>query len=99
MSKAFTKESDVQEDPDEAAETALPRDSNMYVTPGGYKRLHDELQRMWKVDRPKLVETIAWAASNGDRSENGDYIYGKRKLREIDRRIRFLNKRIDAAVV
>jgi transcription elongation factor GreB len=70
-----------------------------YVTPGGCKRLNDELARLWKVDRPKLVETIAWAASNGDRSENGDYIYGKRRLREIDRRIRFLSKRIDAAVL
>jgi len=99
MSKAFTKESDGEDDADAAAETTLPRDFKNYTTPGGYKRLHDELQRLWKVDRPKLVETIAWAASNGDRSENGDYIYGKRKLREIDRRIRFLNKRIDAAVV
>ena len=70
-----------------------------YITPAGHQRLNDELSRLWKVDRPKLVETIAWAAGNGDRSENGDYIYGKRKLREIDRRIRFLSKRLDSAVV
>ena len=70
-----------------------------YITPGGYRRLNDELSRLWKVDRPTLVTTVAWAASNGDRSENGDYIYGKRKLREIDRRIRFLSKRLDRAVV
>ena len=70
-----------------------------YVTPAGHKRLNDELSHLWKVERPKLVDTIAWAASNGDRSENGDYIYGKRKLREIDRRIRYLSKRLDSAVV
>jgi transcription elongation factor GreB len=70
-----------------------------YITPGGYRRLHDELTRLWKVERPPVVSTVAWAAGNGDRSENGDYIYGKRKLREIDRRIRFLSKRLDSAVV
>ena len=70
-----------------------------YITPAGHRRLNDELSHLWKVERPKLVETIAWAASNGDRSENGDYIYGKRKLREIDRRIRYLSKRLDSAVV
>ncbi len=70
-----------------------------YTTPAGHKRLNDELSHLWKVERPKLVDTIAWAASNGDRSENGDYIYGKRKLREIDRRIRYLSKRLDSAVV
>ncbi len=100
MSKAFTKESDdgdaeVERSADAAAQTASPN----YITPGGFKRLKDELTQLWKVDRPRLVETIAWAASNGDRSENGDYIYGKRKLREIDRRIRFLNRRIESAVV
>jgi len=99
MSKAFTKESDADDDGDEAAPSALPRDFKNYITPAGFQRLHDELARLWKVERPKLVDTIAWAASNGDRSENGDYIYGKRRLREIDRRIRFLNQRIDAAVV
>ena len=68
-----------------------------YITPGGYRRLQDELARLWKEERPPVVSTVAWAAANGDRSENGDYIYGKRKLREIDRRIRYLTKRIDAA--
>ena len=99
MSKAFTKEPDGDDDGDEAIASALPRDFKNYITPAGLKGLHDELARLWKVERPKLVDTIAWAASNGDRSENGDYIYGKRRLREIDRRIRFLNQRIDAAVV
>jgi transcription elongation factor GreB len=99
MSKAFTKEPDGDDDGDEVAASALPRDFKNYITPAGFKRLHDELARLWKVERPTLVDTIAWAASNGDRSENGDYIYGKRRLREIDRRIRFLNQRIDAAVV
>jgi transcription elongation factor GreB len=100
MSKAFTKESDAGDDEIELpAEAGVPSGFQNYITPAGYKRLNDELTRLWKVDRPKLVDTIAWAASNGDRSENGDYIYGKRKLREIDRRIRFLNQRIDSAVV
>jgi transcription elongation factor GreB len=100
MSKAFTKESDGDDDDrDLANEPAIPDGFTNYITPAGHKRLNDELGRLWKVDRPKLVETIAWAASNGDRSENGDYIYGKRKLREIDRRIRFLSKRLDSAVV
>lgn len=70
-----------------------------YMTPGGYRKLHEELTRLWKVERPALVATVAWAAGNGDRSENGDYIYGKRKLREVDRRIRFLSKSLDSAVV
>ena len=100
MSKAFTKEPDGDDDEhDRAADDALPGGFTNYITPAGHKRLNDELLRLWKVDRPKLVDTIAWAASNGDRSENGDYIYGKRKLREIDRRIRFLSKHLDSAVV
>jgi transcription elongation factor GreB len=100
MSKAFTKEPDGDdEERDLADEAAMPGGFTNYITPAGHKRLNDELDRLWKVDRPKLVDTIAWAASNGDRSENGDYIYGKRKLREIDRRIRFLSKRLDIAVV
>jgi transcription elongation factor GreB len=70
-----------------------------YITPGGYQRLQDELAHLWKVERPPVVTTVAWAAANGDRSENGDYIYGKRKLREIDRRIRYLSKSLDRAVV
>lgn len=70
-----------------------------YITPGGFRRLQEELARLWKVERPQMVTTVAWAAGNGDRSENGDYIYGKRRLREIDRRIRHLSKRLDSAVV
>ena len=98
MSKAFTKESD-HDDDEPIGAAALPEGFKNYMTPAGYARLNDELARLWRTDRPKLVETIAWAAGNGDRSENGDYIYGKRKLREIDRRIRFLSKRLDSAVV
>jgi transcription elongation factor GreB len=70
-----------------------------YITPAGYRRLQEELTRLWKVERPATVSTVAWAASNGDRSENGDYIYGKRRLREIDRRLRYLSKSLDSAVV
>jgi len=70
-----------------------------YITPGGYRRLQQELARLWKEERPPVVATVAWAAGNGDRSENGDYIYGKRRLREIDRRIRYLSKCLDGAVV
>jgi transcription elongation factor GreB len=70
-----------------------------YMTPAGYRRLHEELTRLWKEERPQMVTTVAWAAGNGDRSENGDYIYGKRRLREIDRRMRFLSKSLDSAVV
>jgi transcription elongation factor GreB len=99
MSKAFTKESDAEDDVERDPPADLPGGVTNYITPAGHRRLNDELTRLWKVDRPQLVETIAWAASNGDRSENGDYIYGKRKLREIDRRIRFLSKRLDRAVV
>jgi transcription elongation factor GreB len=96
MSKAFTKDSDDDESDD--ATVATPGFKN-YITPAGHSRLRAELDHLWTVERPKLVETIAWAASNGDRSENGDYIYGKRRLREIDRRVRHLSKRIDIAVV
>jgi len=70
-----------------------------YITPGGFRRLQEELARLWKVERPPVVATVTWAAGNGDRSENGDYIYGKRKLREIDRRIRYLSKTLDRAFV
>jgi transcription elongation factor GreB len=94
MSDDTTREPD-----DEDAAAGIPGGFTNYITPAGHARLNDELVRLWKVERPKLVETIAWAASNGDRSENGDYIYGKRKLREIDRRIRYLSKRLDSAVV
>jgi transcription elongation factor GreB len=99
MSKAFTKESDEEEDLDLESSTAAPPVEKNYITPAGLKRLRDELAVLWDVERPKLVETIAWAASNGDRSENADYQYGKRRLREVDRRIRFLAKRIDSAEV
>jgi transcription elongation factor GreB len=98
MSKAFTKETDEEEDLDLEAADALPVEKN-YITRGGYRRLREELAALWDIERPKLVETIAWAASNGDRSENADYQYGKRRLREVDRRIRFLSKRIDNAEV
>ncbi len=100
MSKAFTRETDEEDDdgaPDAGA-PSIPGYRN-YITPAGYARLNAELSRLWDDERPKLVETITWAAGNGDRSENGDYIYGKRRLREIDRRIRFLSRRIDSAVV
>jgi transcription elongation factor GreB len=70
-----------------------------YITPAGHRRLQEELAHLWKVERPAMVTTVAWAAGNGDRSENGDYIYGKKRLREIDRRIRYLSKSLDRAVV
>ena len=97
MSKAFTKESEDEEELELQQE--LPVGLKNYITPAGYQRLRDELEQLWKSERPVLVNTITWAASNGDRSENGDYIYGKKRLREIDRRIRFLSKRLDNAVV
>ena len=70
-----------------------------YITPGGFRRLQEELAHLWKVERPPVVTTVTWAAGNGDRSENGDYIYGKKRLREIDRRIRYLSKCLDSATV
>ncbi len=78
---------------------AAPDGVKNYITPAGYKRLNEELDHLWRKERPPLVETITWAAGNGDRSENGDYIYGKKRLREIDRRIRYLSKRLDSAEV
>jgi transcription elongation factor GreB len=77
----------------------MTEEAKNYITPAGFRRLQEELARLWKVERPPVVSTVAWAAGNGDRSENGDYIYGKKKLREIDRRIRYLSKSIDSAVV
>jgi transcription elongation factor GreB len=98
MSKAFVKESDDEADlPDEPA--AVPLGFKNYMTPRGHRHMQDELRQLLRVERPKVVETVAWAAGNGDRSENGDYIYGKRRLREIDRRIRFLTKRLESAEV
>ena len=99
MSKAFTRENDDAEDEELEPSLQLPQGVKNYITPAGYKRLQDELDQLWKVERPELVKVIHWAASNGDRSENGDYIYGKKRLREIDRRIRFLSKRLDNAEV
>ena len=100
MNKAFTKESDGEDDDDGgAALPALPPGGKNYVTPAGYARLRAELMELLDVERPKVVEVVSWAAKNGDRSENGDYLYGKKRLREIDRRIRFLTKRLDIAEV
>jgi transcription elongation factor GreB len=100
VSKAFTKESDGGEGEDDGVEApALPIGTKNYITPGGAEKLKSELHVLLHEERPKLVNTISWAASNGDRSENGDYIYGKRRLREIDRRIRFLTKRLEAAEI
>jgi len=98
MSKAFVKETDEAPDPPDDA-PALPSGIKNYMTPEGHRRMRDELQRLLREDRPKTVEVVAWAAGNGDRSENGDYLYGKKRLREIDRRIRFLSKRLETAVV
>ena len=98
MSKAFTKENDDADD-DELQLPALPPGGKNYITPIGYAALRSELLGLIDVERPKVVDTVHWAASNGDRSENGDYIYGKKRLREIDRRIRFLTKRMELAVV
>ena len=100
MSKAFTRESDAEDDDgDDAAAAPLPAGTRNYITPAGYRRLREELMTLLDVERPRVVEAVAWAASNGDRSENGDYLYGKKRLREIDRRIRFLTKRLDIAEV
>jgi transcription elongation factor GreB len=98
MSKAFTKEAETEEDQGDEI-SALPLGIKNYITPEGLQRLRDELAELRQVERPKIVETVSWAAGNGDRSENGDYIYGKRRLREIDRRIRFLRKRMEIAEV
>jgi transcription elongation factor GreB len=99
VSKAFTKESDNADDDDDIGVPALPAGGKNYITPAGYRRLHNELMSLIDEERPKVVEVVSWAAKNGDRSENGDYLYGKKRLREIDRRIRFLTKRLDIAEV
>ena len=98
MSKAFTKETDAEDDELEAAES-LPAGVKNYITPAGLRRLQDEFRQLKQVERPKVVEIVSWAAGNGDRSENGDYLYGKKRLREIDRRLRFLTKRMEIAEV
>lgn len=99
MSKAFTKETDGVDDDDELALPPLPAGGKNYITPAGYARLRNELLDLIDNERPKIVDVVHWAASNGDRSENGDYLYGKKRLREIDRRIRFLTKRLEIAEV
>jgi transcription elongation factor GreB len=98
MSKAFTKESDTDDD-DEMGLPPIPAGGKNYITPQGYARLRAELLELMDNERPKIVEAVHWAAKNGDRSENGDYLYGKKRLREIDKRIRFLTKRLEIAQV
>src|SRR6201984_852851 len=98
MSKAFVKESDNEPDlPEDAPE--LPAGVKNYMTPEGHRHMQEELRRLLREDRPKTVEVVSWAAGNGDRSENGDYLYGKKRLREIDRRLRYLTKRLESAEV
>ena len=101
MSKAFTRENDAApaDDDDDPSLPPLPAGTRNYMTPAGYRRLREELVALLDVERPKVVETVSWAAKNGDRSENGDYLYGKKRLREIDRRIRFLTRRLEQAEV
>lgn len=100
MSKAFvSNDTPEAEDQDEEAGSPLPSGTKNYMTPWGHARMQAELAHLVRKERPELVNVVAWAASNGDRSENGDYIYGKKRLREIDRRIRFLTKRLENAVV
>lgn len=100
MSKAFTKESEAADDDDDGPSLpSLPAGTRNYMTPAGHARLRAEFMQLIDVERPKMVETVSWAAKNGDRSENGDYLYGKKRLREIDRRLRFLTKRLDIAEV
>ena len=99
MNKAFTRESDNEDDEEPEVAAPLPAGQKNYITPGGYARLKGELDRLVDKERPEVVAIVSWAAGNGDRSENGDYIYGKKRLREIDRRIRFLVRRLDIAEV
>ena len=102
MNKAFVKEPDGDDDGDDdglPGQPPLPAGARNYLTPQGYRRLREEFARLLDDERPKIVETVSWAAKNGDRSENGDYLYGKKRLREIDRRVRFLIKRLEAAEV
>ncbi len=99
MSKAFVREGDEDEDDLPPPEASAQPVAKNYITPHGHARLRAEFLQLIDVERPEVVRTVSWAASNGDRSENGDYLYGKKRLREIDRRIRFLTQRLDAAVV
>ncbi|MCZ4331123.1 transcription elongation factor GreB [Castellaniella denitrificans] len=99
MNKAFVKESDDDGDDDLPESRALPAGTKNYMTVTGYRALNDELMHLMNVERPEVVSVVSWAASNGDRSENGDYLYGKKRLREIDRRIRYLTRRLESAEV
>ena len=99
MSKAFLKDDVAAEEDEEESGAPLPHGGKNYMTPAGHARLQAEFTHLVKVERPAVVSVVSWAAGNGDRSENGDYIYGKKRLREIDRRLRFLTKRLDSAVV
>jgi transcription elongation factor GreB len=100
MSKAFTKESDGEDEDDLPEDTGgLPADAKNYMTPQGFARMREELMQLMRKERPEVVQIVSWAAANGDRSENGDYLYGKKRLREIDRRIRFLSKRLERSEV
>jgi transcription elongation factor GreB len=102
MNKAFVREGTASADADDEEAPGLPplpAGARNYLTPQGWRRLREELMNLLDVERPKIVEVVSWAAKNGDRSENGDYLYGKKRLREIDRRIRFLTQRLDIAEV
>ena len=99
MNKAFEKEPEGDADEDAPHDAPLPPGSRNYLTPAGYAGLRAELARLMTQERPAMVQVVSWAASNGDRSENGDYLYGKKRLREIDRRMRFLTKRLEIAEV
>jgi transcription elongation factor GreB len=102
MNKAFVREDAAAGDADDEEAPGLPplpAGTRNYLTPQGWRRLREELMTLLDVERPKMVEVVSWAAKNGDRSENGDYLYGKKRLREIDRRIRFLTQRLDIAEV
>ena len=99
MNKAFVKEQEQDEENDLPEAQSLPSGTKNYLTPAGYAALRDELAHLMNEERPAMVQIVSWAASNGDRSENGDYLYGKKRLREIDRRMRFLTKRLEIAEV
>ena len=99
MSKAFVKENDSDFEEEDEIPDPSPKGVKNYITPRGFKALQDELKHLRREERPKVVEIVSWAAGNGDRSENGDYIYGKKRLREIDRRMRFLLKRLEASEI
>lgn len=99
MNKAFVKEQDHTDDDELPESLALPVGTKNYLTPGGYASLREELAHLMNEERPAMVQIVSWAASNGDRSENGDYLYGKKRLREIDRRMRFLTKRLELAEI